>query len=172
MDGCAEVIKYGMLYDSELIQYLLKTGPAFDLETVITKCVTFKRDVVKEDEFDTGARQKLNLGHTIGHGIESCSNFGITHGQAVAAGMAIVTRAAVSKSICSNDVYMQLETLLKLFELPTQTEFTSEKLYQAALSDKKRSGDSVSLIIPRDIGNCEIRSIPVSELESFIEAGL
>ena len=172
LDGCAEVIKYGMLYDSELIQYLLKTGPAFDLETVITKCVTFKRDVVKEDEFDTGARQKLNLGHTIGHGIESCSNFGITHGQAVAAGMAIVTRAAVSKSICSNDVYMQLETLLKLFELPTQTEFTSEKLYQAALSDKKRSGDSVSLIIPRDIGNCEIRSIPVSELESFIEAGL
>lgn len=172
LDGCAEVIKYGMLYDAELFRYLLETGPKFDLETVITKCIAFKRNVVQEDEYDTGARQKLNLGHTIGHGIESCSDYQITHGQAVAAGMAIVTRAAAKRNICKETVSLLLEELLVKFELPTECVYSAEQLFLSALSDKKRSGGSVNLIVPRDIGNCEIFPTPVSELKSFIEAGL
>lgn len=172
IDGCAEVIKYGMLYDAELVQYLMTTGLNFDRELVITKCVTYKRDVVQEDEFDVGARQKLNFGHTIGHAIESMSNFQITHGMAVAAGMSIVTKAAFNKKLCSEATYQTLTKLLERFNLPIETYYSAHELYTSALSDKKRSGGSVNLIIPRTIGDCDILSLPVIELTSFIEAGL
>ena len=172
VDGCAEVIKYGMLYDAELFAYLMNTGVEFDREAVISKCISFKADVVKSDEFDNGVRQKLNLGHTIGHGIESKSNFTVSHGCAVAIGMMIVTKAAVTKGICEEPVLQSLQRILEKFSLPYTTSFHACELFQAALSDKKRSGGSVNIIIPRAIGNCEIIPTPVSELESFIEAGL
>ena len=76
-DGCAEVIKYGVLYDPDLFAHLEEKSLDFDREAVITRCVELKRDVVMEDEFDTGIRMKLNLGHTIGHGVEAKSQFGI-----------------------------------------------------------------------------------------------
>lgn len=172
LDGCAEVIKYGMLYDADMIRYLQQTGPDFDRESVIARCVSLKRDVVQEDEFDNGARQKLNLGHTIGHGIEAHSHFQITHGQAVAAGMAIVVKAAASREICTYHTYQVLSDLLQHFGLPITTTFTANDLYQSALSDKKRAGGTVNLIVPRDIGCCDIIPTPVSELESFIKVGL
>ena len=171
-DGCAEVIKYGMLYDADLLRLLSESGASFDREPVIARCIALKRDVVQEDEFDTGARQKLNLGHTIGHGIEAGSHYTISHGQAVAAGMAIVTRAAAAKGYCEFTVSEAIEACLIQFGLPSKTEFNAEQLFQAALSDKKRSGCSVNLIIPREIGCCDIVPTPVSELKSFIEAGL
>ena len=172
LDGCAEVIKYGMLYDQSLTDYLQENGPDFDREYVISKCIAFKRDVVQVDEFDVGARQKLNLGHTIGHGIEAASNFAISHGQAVAAGMAIITRAAAKQGLCTTQTAQVLCSVLEKFSLPTGTVFPAHMLYQTALTDKKRTGSTVNLIIPRNIGNCEITATPVSELESFIEAGL
>lgn len=172
LDGCAEVIKYGMLYDADLIDYLMSAGPEFDREKVITKCVAFKRNVVQEDEFDTGARQKLNLGHTIGHGIEAMSDFKISHGQAVAVGMAIVTKAAAHFGLCQIQTYDILIALLKLFSLPVSTEYNDDEIYGYALSDKKRAGGFVNLIIPRSIGICDIISTPISELKSFIKAGL
>ena len=165
-DGCAEVIKYGVLYDKVLFDHLASHGLDFDRETVITRCVELKRDVVAEDEFDTGARQKLNLGHTIGHGIEAQSNFSVTHGQAVAIGMAMV-----AKSRC-RQIYDELCAVLGKFHLPTSTHFSASQLFSSALSDKKRSGGYMNLIIPREIGFCEIVSTPVDELESFIKEGL
>lgn len=172
LDGCAEVIKYAMLYDAELFQYLLDTGPAFDREKVIARCIELKRNVVQIDEFDTGVRQKLNLGHTIGHGIEAESNYQVSHGNAVAAGMAIITRAACAMGYCPADVSEKLESLLRHFHLPTRTEHSADKLYLSALSDKKRSGGSVNLIIPRRIGDCEIVPTPVSDVKTYIKAGL
>jgi 3-dehydroquinate synthase len=166
LDGCAEVIKYGILYDEAFFSYLESTGPEFDRESVIARCVEMKRDVVMEDEFDTGARMKLNLGHTIGHGVEASSNFTLSHGKSVAIGMAIVSRA----SHCpEND---RIIRILEQFALPTNTETDANTLFQYALSDKKRSGGSVNLIIPRAIGNCEIVSTPVEEILPFIEEGL
>lgn len=165
-DGCAEVIKYGVLYDVNLFAHLSQHGLEFDRERVISRCVELKRDVVYQDEFDTGARQKLNLGHTIGHGIEAQSNFTITHGQAVSIGMAIVTKAGC------NAIYPELIAVLEKFKLPTTTDFTAEQLYSSALSDKKRSGRTVNLIIPSAIGNCAIVPTDVDKLESFIEEGL
>ena len=171
-DGCAEVIKYGVLYDTALFDHLSLHGLDFDREAVIARCVELKRNVVMEDEFDTGARQMLNLGHTIGHGIEAQSNFTISHGQAVAIGMAIVAKAGCALEICDAATHTHICSILERFSLPTTASFTAEQLYTSALSDKKRSGGTVNLIIPETIGRCMIRPTPVSQLQSFIEAGL
>ena len=117
IDGCAEVIKYGVLYDPELYAHLEEKGLFFDRESVIARCVELKRDVVAEDEFDTGSRMKLNLGHTIGHGVEKGSNFTVSHGKAVAIGMAIVSRAAAQLGFCSQETAKSIEKILKLNKL-------------------------------------------------------
>ena len=165
-DGCAEVIKYGILYDPALFAHLEEKGLSFDREDVIARCVELKRNVVMEDEFDTGERMKLNLGHTIGHGVEAKSNFTVSHGKAVAIGMAIVSRA----SRCEDSD--RIIGCLKTFGLPVETDCTAQELYLAALSDKKRSGGTVNLIIPRFIGQCDIIATPIENIPTFIEAGL
>ena len=171
-DGCAEVIKYGVLYDEALFRSLTPTGLNFDRESVIARCVELKRNVVMEDEFDTGARQKLNLGHTVGHGIEAHSNFTVSHGKAVAAGMAIVARAGTAWGICDACTAGQIIETLKIFGLPVSTSLSSDALYSSSLSDKKRSGAIVNLIVPKAIGHCIIHPLCVDEMKSFIEAGL
>ena len=171
-DGCAEVIKYGILYDPQLFSHLREKGLSFDRESVIARCVELKRDVVMEDEFDTGARMRLNLGHTIGHGVEARSHFTISHGKAVAIGMAIVSRTAANQNICSSQVRDQIIAVISAFGLPTETQNTAQELFESALSDKKRSGGTVNLIVPREIGDCAILPTPVETLKSFIEAGL
>jgi len=165
-DGCAEVIKYGILYDPVLFSHLEEKGLSFDREAVITRCIELKRDVVMEDEYDTGARMKLNLGHTIGHGVEAKSHFGVSHGKAVAIGTAIVSRASNCADTC------RILSILTKFGLPTGTSYSAEDLYTFTLSDKKRSGGTVNLIIPRIIGQCDIVPTPIAELKSFIKAGL
>lgn len=165
-DGCAEVIKYGILYDPSLFAQLEKDGLSFDRESVIRRCVELKRDVVMEDEFDTGVRMKLNLGHTIGHGVEGKSNFQVSHGKAVAIGTAIVSRS------CGCQDAARIEAILRQFGLPVFTEYTADDLLQFMLSDKKRAGGILHMILPKAIGHCDIVPMPVAQLKSFIEAGL
>ena len=165
-DGCAEVIKYGVLFDPALFAHLEEKGLDFDREAVITRCVELKRDVVMEDEFDTGARMKLNLGHTIGHGVEAKSQFLVSHGKAVAIGMAIVSRA----SGCADTG--RILGILEKFGLPTASEYSADALCTYILSDKKRAGNTVNLILPKAIGDCAIVPTPVENLKSFIQAGL
>lgn len=171
-DGCAEVIKYAILYDKAMFSSLEQTGLDFDREQIITRCVQLKRDVVMVDEFDTGARMKLNLGHTVGHGIEAKSHFSISHGKAVAMGTAIVARAAAAMGMCPDADCKRIVSLLQQFGLPVATKYCASDLFQYALSDKKRSGGSVNLILPRSIGDCAIVPTPVQQLESWIQAGL
>ena len=171
-DGCAEVIKYGVLYDSHLFAHLSEMGLDFDRQTVIGRCIELKRNVVAEDEFDRGSRQMLNLGHTIGHAIEKQSNFTVSHGKAVAMGMAIIAKAAAESGICNLSVYTNICATLAKFQLPTATEFSAEELYTIALSDKKRSGETVNLIVPLEIGQCTIQKNPIHAVQSFIKAGV
>lgn len=171
-DGCGEIIKYGILYDEKLFAHLEEAGLFFHREQVIARCVELKRDVVMEDEFDNGARQKLNLGHTIGHGIEACSQFSVSHGNAVAAGMAIVARAGAALGICSPEAKRRILNVLVKFNLPITADYSPEELYRCALSDKKRSGETVNLIVPQTIGNCIIHPVVTDRLLSFIEAGI
>ena len=171
-DGCAEVIKYGILYDPELFDHLQRNGLSFEQEHVVSRCVALKRDVVAEDEYDRGSRQKLNLGHTIGHGIEACSNYCISHGEAVAAGIGIISKAAVSQNMLNKEVYDQIIFVLDLFGLPKSTSYHADQLYSLALSDKKRAGNTVNLIVPTRIGSCQILPVPTDDLKAFIKKGL
>lgn len=171
-DGCAEVIKYGILYDSRLFAHLEQHGLDFDREAVITRCVELKRDVVEQDEFDTGLRMKLNLGHTIGHGVEACSGYTLSHGKAVAIGTAIIAGIAQDLGSCTQDTRQRILAVLRQFGLPTTTQYTAEALLSHVLSDKKRAADSIRLILPREIGHCDIVPTPVDALESLIKAGL
>ena len=171
-DGCAEVIKTAILFDGKLFMELVRDGLGFDRESVIARCVAHKRDIVNADEFDRGERQKLNLGHTIGHGVEALSHFTLSHGKSVAIGTAIVARAAANLGICNFGVSARIQWLLQSFGLPIFTGSSAEELMTMALSDKKRSGSTVNLIVPTEIGNCAIRPTPVDEIESFIQAGL
>ncbi len=171
-DGCAEVIKYAILYDPALFDHLAENGPDFHREAVIARCVELKRDVVAVDEFDTGARQKLNLGHTVGHAIESLSRFTVSHGKAVAAGIAIVARAACIRGQCDDQTAQRICSVLERFSLPTACAFDARQLYGAALSDKKRFGDTVNLIVPNEIGKCIMLPLEILSLEAFIKTGL
>lgn len=182
-DGCAEVIKYGVLYDREFFLKLkalaenrtsgqsLKPAMAKDLEEIIETCVSLKRDVVEQDEFDRGERKKLNLGHTFGHAIEHCSNYGQSHGSAVAAGMAMIARAAARKGYMDEADARLLEETLQLYGLPVDTEYQEEQLAAAAMSDKKASQYTIDLVVPRSIGNCELVRIETKDLKEWIEAG-
>ncbi len=171
-DGCAEVIKTAILFDEPLFMELVKDGLRFDRERVIAACVAHKRDVVNADEFDRGQRQLLNLGHTVGHAVEARSEFTLSHGKSVAIGTAIVARAAANLGLCDQATATRIMWLLQRFGLPIWTSDSAQALAQVALSDKKRSGSTVNLIVPERIGSCTIHPIPVSDLESVIQAGL
>lgn len=171
-DGCAEVIKTAILFDEPLFMELVRDGLHFDREWVIAACVAHKRDVVNADEFDRGQRQKLNLGHTIGHGVEAMSDFTLSHGKSVAIGTAIAARAAAKLGVCDQGTATRIMWLLEKFGLPIFTHHTAAELAQMALSDKKRAGDTVNLILPKAVGDCIISPTPVTELESIIQAGL
>ena len=171
-DGCAEVIKYGMIGDPALLARLETVDFRADPEELVARCVAQKRDLVEQDEFDTGARQLLNLGHTLGHGVEACSGYTVSHGRAVAIGMTLVTRAAVAFGRCPAEVLPRLRRLLERYGLPDATAYSAQALDEKTLSDKKRSGDTISLVVPIAWGASQLVRIPVSELPAWIERGL
>lgn len=171
-DGCAEVIKYGVLADAELFAHLEEKGRDFGLEYVLDRCVSIKRDYVCADEFDTGLRRQLNLGHTLGHAVEAASNFELSHGKAVAIGMAVVARAAAAEGLCPHECAGRITALLEKFGLPTKTGMDMDTLYGHMLSDKKRLGGTVNIIVPEDIGRCRVLPLPVERAGEFMKAGL
>ena len=169
--GCAEVIKYGLLGSRKFFDELKATPIQEQLEDVICTCVEMKRDIVSQDEFDRGLRQLLNLGHSFGHAVEACSHFGVLHGQAVAIGMAAITRAAVAKGYCSEETLREVLAILEQYHLPTSTDFPLEAMAEAALTDKKLTGGTMHLVVPEEIGHCAIVSVPTEEIKDWMKAG-
>ncbi len=169
-DGMAEVIKYGMIRDRELFEALERD--ALSDAQIIARCVAIKRDIVEADERDVGCRQLLNFGHTIGHAVETCSGFAVSHGSAVAIGMAVLSRAAVTEGRLPAEECERLLALLSRSGLPTTCDFDKQALYEAALSDKKRANDTLSLITVPTIGEGGIQKIAVSELARYLEMGM
>jgi 3-dehydroquinate synthase len=170
-DGCAEVIKTGAIADRSLFESF-ETPINTQLEKVIARCVEIKRDIVVEDEFETGARKLLNFGHTAGHAIELLSNYEITHGAAVAAGMAIITRAASRMGICDAQCAHDILNMLKSYKLPVNTSYKAADLANACLSDKKRDGTHLTMVFPTEIGKCVLQKVQVDELEKVLQLGL
>lgn len=172
MDGCGEIVKYGVLGDPALLSRLQREKLQFDLESVISRCVEMKRDIVNADEFEGGVRQLLNLGHTLGHAVEANSNFSIPHGCCVAIGLAVVTRAAAREGLCSQSCCDEVLSTLTALGLPTKTEAPMDDLMKSMLSDKKRSGGTICCVIPRCIGECFREKMTFERLRQFMEAGM
>ncbi|MBR2916169.1 MAG: 3-dehydroquinate synthase [Clostridia bacterium] len=147
MDGTAEAIKYGVLFDEELFNKF-KTDFKRDISSIIKRCISFKAEVVKKDEFDTGLRQLLNFGHTIGHAIEKCSDFEISHGKAVAIGMVMAARGGAKTGLIKDDFSKEIASVNALNGLPVSADFSAEALLEAMLRDKKRSADNITLVLP------------------------
>lgn len=164
-DGMAEVIKYGMI---NLPDFLKKLEENCDISDIIEISVKDKRDIVAVDEKDTGIRQLLNFGHTPAHSIELLSDFTISHGSAVAIGMVIMTKASIKAGLCEENALGILLSLLRKYSLPEELVFSPESIADAALNDKKRSGDTITLVIPEKAGHCTLKKFPVSEVYSFI----
>lgn len=171
-DGVAEVIKYGVLGDRELFEKLAEKNWQQEIEQVIETCIAAKARLVKEDERDTGSRQFLNLGHTLGHAIEKCSDYGISHGHAVGIGMVYATRLAARLGLCASEVEKRIEAVLLANDLPTSAPYSAEDLCGAALSDKKRAGSRLTFVFPNDIGACELRPMDIVDLPKLISVAV
>ena len=161
-DGCAEIIKYGCIADKELFEWL-KAPIRPQIERVIERCVSIKRDIVDQDERDTGIRAILNFGHTIGHAIEKASNFTITHGQAVAIGMVQIENVMFRLGLTPKETFEATRDLVAAYRLPVKTSFTADELYDTMTTDKKRSGDRLRFIVVKEIGACEYLDVAVGE---------
>ena len=169
-DGFAEVIKYGIILDSKLFDKIATPNSA-DLKEIITRCIEIKRDVVEADEFDKGMRGLLNFGHTFGHAIEKLSGFTITHGSAVARGMVIA--AKVAKVYGFADYTDTITKVVQNYGFETGCPYSADELYSVILSDKKRSGADITLVLPKQIGACTLEKMPASQvLELMKKAGL
>ena len=171
-DGIAEALKYGVLGDAALFEKIAGGDFRQDLEEIIETCVSMKRDVVEEDEFDTGKRQLLNLGHTFGHAIEQKSHFQMTHGHAVAIGMHLIAKAAEAKDIAEKGTAAAIAKALEQNQLPKETEFSPTEVAEGTLRDKKRRGGTISFVFPKKIGACEIVKIPVEEVEALARTAM
>lgn len=173
-DGMAEVIKYGFIGDRPLLDKLAQTDLATlqqgdDIEEILASCVRDKGIFVQADERDTGVRQKLNLGHTLGHGIEAASNFAISHGSAVAMGMCLVTKGAVRRGICPMETLTLLTELLRRYHLPVDCPYDAETLYQVATHDKKRAGNKITLVLPTGVGESGLFPMTMEEARTFVK---
>ena len=94
---------------------------------------------------------KLNLGHTFGHAVEACSGYTVLHGQAVAMGMAAITKAASGMGLCSKETEVRIMELLDRYELPMDIPYGLDKMFDAIQVDKKNSGSVTNLIVPTSI---------------------
>ncbi|MBQ7160200.1 MAG: 3-dehydroquinate synthase [Clostridia bacterium] len=171
-DGMAEVIKYGAICDRELFDMVKGGDTASRRAEIIERCVRRKAEIVAEDEFDTGRRAILNFGHTFGHAIEKLSGFSVSHGKAVAMGMVIAARASYKLGFCRNDVTGDLIGALRSNGLPVECGFSPDDIWEASMSDKKRSGTSISPILLYDIGDCFVDRVSVYDFKEICRAGL
>ncbi|MBI4181283.1 MAG: 3-dehydroquinate synthase [Chloroflexi bacterium] len=159
-DGLAEAIKYGVIRDAELFSYIesnldqIKSLDDKVMETIVFRSAKIKAEVVEKDERDFGLRQILNYGHTVGHAIESVSDFKVSHGEAVAIGMLVAARISNKLGILDQSEVVRLKNIIAGAGLPTELpSLETEKLIQAVRHDKKTWQGKTKFILPRTIGD-------------------
>ncbi len=167
-DGIAEAVKCAAVSEASLIPHI----QSHHYEYVIERCVSIKKSFVEADERDMGLRQILNFGHTIAHGIEKITSYGVSHGQAVAKGMIIEARAAYKMGLTDTDISDELTDILISMGFNPVSCSKVEELYRYALMDKKITGDKITMVIPETLGKCRLQKITLSELKQFIQAGI
>ncbi len=170
-DGCAECIKYGVLQSSRLLEIFSEGKAKERIADVVEESVRIKAAYVAGDEFDTGDRRFLNLGHTLGHAIERAADYSLMHGHCVAVGMVLISRAGEALGLTEPGTTARLIDILTTNGLPVSCSFSTGELLDGALADKKRQGDQITLIVPKALGTCVTHTIPVSELQTILELG-
>ncbi len=168
-DGVAETIKTGLIASPSLFEEMEQGDIMEKIDDIVAQCVSFKRDVVEQDERDNGLRMILNYGHTLGHAIEKVTNHAVTHGHGVAMGMVLIARLGEKLGYHGPELTQRIVNCVRQYGLPAHYEGSVAELAEAVLHDKKRSGDSIRLIFVREIGSAEIIPVPVQEFVKHLE---
>ena len=167
-DGMGEVIKYGCIKSESLFKKLENENILDIIEDVIYECVDIKRQVVENDEKESGERMLLNFGHTFAHSLEKIYNYTtITHGQAVAIGIILISKATENNNITEKGTTKRIEKLLKKYNLPTRDINSLQNIVENSFTDKKSSGDYINIVIVDKIGNSFTKKILKTELYNF-----
>jgi 3-dehydroquinate synthase len=163
LSGMAEVIKYGVIWDRELFEFLeknrekilkLEEGP---VGHIIRRSCEIKADVVNKDEREGGLRAILNFGHTVGHAVETLSDYRSRHGEAVAIGMVCAAKLAHRTGLCDAVVPERIEKLINAYGLPTSLSVmksrpTVTQFMDMIQVDKKAEDGKVRFVLPKKIG--------------------
>ena len=181
-NGLAEMIKTAVLFDAEMFAALRELatkgaqgGRKEELKKWVERCAQWKQKIVDEDFKEGGKRKLLNLGHTFGHAIEKESDFAIPHGEAVAIGMRIVGKDVpeIGKILDAYGFSRVEYGPRSLFltsgkDSASPLEMDREKILEAIRGDKKRSGDTITLVVPRKVGECELVETLMNDLGGWL----
>ena len=171
-DGAAETLKHGLIADGEFFRFLMNEDMHRHMEAVVRRNVEIKAAVVAEDEREQGQRKLLNFGHTLGHAIEKCSGYQVSHGHAVAVGMVLAARAAEALDYGGQGTLDAVLSACERYGLPTACPYSAGELYAAATGDKKRSGGCIDVVVLREVGRAETVRLDLDGLRKFTEAAL
>lgn len=160
-DGLGEVIKYALLSKS------VNARKPLDVSTVY-ECVKYKAEIVEKDEFDKSVRALLNLGHTVGHAIESLSGFTLSHGECVYKGLYSAIKVSKSVHGLTDEKYKELLAFLDGFCLKKECDFSKESILEKIKFDKKLDGDEISFITVCDFGDCRVTKLSLSALGELL----
>lgn len=167
--GMGEVIKYGILFDRDLFLKLMDRERLDEkMEPIIARCISLKRDIVEEDEFDTGKRQLLNLGHSLAHAIEVLSKHTIKHGQAVAIGTYTVALASFKRGLLPSEDLELIKEAITANNLPLEVPYKLTDMMEIIRKDKKRRGDYINEILIKKIGDTYLEEFDFDGLEEFL----
>ena len=173
-EATAELIKMALLGNDLLLNILSNSdtndeSTIFDSLSQIVKSATDqKMKIVCKDIYDKGERKFLNFGHTLGHAIESYSEYRISHGRAVSYGMIGACNLGLKLGITSREFKQALLNLLQTHGFDTTFNFTYENLIDHMLLDKKRESQDISFIMPKDIHKFTIVNISPDELKDLL----
>lgn len=172
--GMAEVVKHGIIGEPVLYELCNRGWDVVNenLDEILLRAMAVKIQIIRDDPFERGKRATLNLGHTLGHGIEKASDYSIRHGEAVAIGIVAAARYAETTGIADAGISKNISDTMSRLGLPTEIPagLPLEDLVQAMGLDKKRAKGSVKLVLPVRIG--EVRyGISLDDLMEFVNPG-
>jgi 3-dehydroquinate synthase len=186
LGGYAEIVKYGLLGDSDFFAWLEKygrdalagNGPA--ITHAVGHACAMKAAIVGRDERETGERALLNLGHTFGHGLEAATHYSdrLIHGEGVALGCVLALNLSVKLGFSAADDVKRLERHFELCGLPTKISQIPghrpavDEILNHMRHDKKASGGRMTFILARGIGHAFIsRDVPEETVRAVLAEG-
>lgn len=177
--GFAEVMKHGLIKDRRYYEWLLENIYEIDdretdvLREMVYRSCVIKKKVVEKDPTEQGERALLNLGHTIGHGIEKASNFILLHGECVALGCIAAANISYKRHLIGEDEYLEIRDMFVPFHLPIalrDISFTAQEVVENTKSDKKNVSGTLRFILLEKLGKAVIdETVTEKELLEAVE---